>query len=858
MSLHQTSQFNRALPIFIKLTEKFRHYNDVSNYALCQLKIADIIRNYGGVNTSIELVTNSEKMMEVRLERPSILWSQAHLTKAEASYSLSRLKEFKAAVHESIKVKKYLKLAERELAEDYLQLGRYYIEFQNQRDSCYYWASKALNLANSDKQKYIYLLPRIYNLLGYYYHPASIAYFRNNLYQFKSRLIISRKYYDSALQIVGKQKVVDALMKGKIYHNLGNSYSNEHGLATNRAIMTAALNYYKSSQSAYEKFGSPAELSLKDWVIAKAYERLAHNDSAIYQLHLGVSRLVPAFKSTDVTTLPELQPSLDDARLLTLVSLKGNNFLFRYKRDKKIGDLKTAYEHFSFLLKFNQYIIHKSSDEQSTTYINHMHGSNAYQQLMAVAFELSKLTNNNSFVGDVYSLIASGKYVWLSRNDIKPSLRQTIQASVLREESIIITRNILKLSKEITADQIASLLPQPIKTEPLRNQDLFRMASNATDGFSLSQIKAHLKDENETLIDYYKWGNELFVTVVSPDQFNVSRILLVRSFDSEVRNLKRSLVMQRPTEYAKNANSIYRALLDSIINTLPNKTSKLIICPDGNLQDVPWDALVRDTTKSVTFKDLDYLLKHRVIRTTLTPKQLIQQGKKQEGYVGVVSDFKDSRKFSEIPFSAEVVRQKVTKMGGALLTSLPESKTSARILHVTAHVVGDSLRPYRTTMYFSDRDSVAVGDLTQAEVAVNLVILNGCQTGKGTYYQSEGTISFARAFYNNLGAQSVLMTLWNVDDKTTSEVIDNFYTYLFEGERLDVSLNKAKIKFIDNASADELANPYYWAGLQLSGNPDPAFNNSNSRIIISALAGFFSFVGMLYFVKRKRASIQLA
>ena len=50
---HQSAQYEKALPIFIELSNKFKGSDAIPNYALCQLKIADIVRNYGGVNTAI-------------------------------------------------------------------------------------------------------------------------------------------------------------------------------------------------------------------------------------------------------------------------------------------------------------------------------------------------------------------------------------------------------------------------------------------------------------------------------------------------------------------------------------------------------------------------------------------------------------------------------------------------------------------------------------------------------------------------------------------------------------------------------------------------------------------------------------
>lgn len=191
LTLHQSSQFDKALPVFIDLSNKFKRQNDIINYALCQVKIADMIRNYGGVNVSIEMLNNTEKLLRVRIEKPTLTLAENFLTKAEAFYTASRFAEFKSAVLQSILIKRQGGLPEKYLAEDYTQLARYYLAHQNQRDSCYYWINKALRLAKSDRLMHLYLLPRIYNAIGYYYHPASVAYFLNDINKCCWMIIIS-------------------------------------------------------------------------------------------------------------------------------------------------------------------------------------------------------------------------------------------------------------------------------------------------------------------------------------------------------------------------------------------------------------------------------------------------------------------------------------------------------------------------------------------------------------------------------------------------------------------------------------------------------------------------------------------
>jgi hypothetical protein len=103
-----------------------------------------------------------------------------------------------------------------------------------------------------------------------------------------------------------------------------------------------------------------------------------------------------------------------------------------------------------------------------------------------------------------------------------------------------------------------------------------------------------------------------------------------------------------------------------------------------------------------------------------------------------------------------------------------------------------------------------------------------------------------------MGAESVLMTLWSVDDKTTADLLESFYEQMEDGSPLNISLREAKVYFIKNAPSDELANPYYWAGLQLSGKAEPMDETDYSWILFTSIGCVAFFFFAAYSLKGKR------
>jgi CHAT domain-containing protein len=95
----------------------------------------------------------------------------------------------------------------------------------------------------------------------------------------------------------------------------------------------------------------------------------------------------------------------------------------------------------------------------------------------------------------------------------------------------------------------------------------------------------------------------------------------------------------------------------------------------------------------------------------------------------------------------------------------------------------------------------------------DLVVLSSCNSGLGEIDPSEGILGMTKAFFE-AGAKSVVVSLWDVNDKYTSKFMELFYQRLSEGDDKSKALRLAKIDFIREYSP----NPYYWGAFVLSGN----------------------------------------
>lgn len=134
---------------------------------------------------------------------------------------------------------------------------------------------------------------------------------------------------------------------------------------------------------------------------------------------------------------------------------------------------------------------------------------------------------------------------------------------------------------------------------------------------------------------------------------------------------------------------------------------------------------------------------------------------------------------------------------------------SGLVMSGANHILGDEELP----------DNVEDGILTAKEIAdvdlrgLDLVVLSACQTGLGDISQGEGVFGLQRGF-KKAGANSILMSLWEVDDEATQILMTQFYRNLLSGQSKRQSLHYAQ-KYLREYNNGHFNEPKYWAAFIL-------------------------------------------
>jgi CHAT domain-containing protein len=146
-----------------------------------------------------------------------------------------------------------------------------------------------------------------------------------------------------------------------------------------------------------------------------------------------------------------------------------------------------------------------------------------------------------------------------------------------------------------------------------------------------------------------------------------------------------------------------------------------------------------------------------------------------------------------------------------------------RILHFATHGFLDPWHPELSGIVLSmiDRQGKPIDgflrsyDICNLDLNADLAVLSTCKTDSGSEIGGEGLVGLARSFMY-AGVPRVLMSLWNVSDRSTAELMCRFYKGLIDSSLPPVdALRCAQLSM---AGSRDFADPYQWAGFILQGD----------------------------------------
>ncbi|MCC5626694.1 CHAT domain-containing protein [Nostoc sphaeroides CHAB 2801] len=426
------------------------------------------------------------------------------------------------------------------------------------------------------------------------------------------------------------------------------------------------------------------------------------------------------------------------------------------------------------------------------------------------------------------------------RENIEPVYRELVEL-LLRSPQSTASVPFEKLDQ-----QDASLLKAntPRSPEEGINQDNLKLARNVIESLQLAELDNFFRSaclnptqELDPVVDKKDQRAAVIYPIILPDRLDV----ILKLPNQELRHYKTAIaqndVEKTIAELRKNlldvtatgrvqqqSQQIYNWLIRPAQTELVNSGIKtLVFVLDGELRNIPMAVLYDKQQKK-------YLIEKYAIALTpglqlLDPKPLRQvqlnaltagvsekrpvEGKEFPQLENVPRELKEIK--SEVSKSEELLNQQFTQTN--LQNKLQTVAFS--VVHLATHgefssdaektfiLTWDKLvkvKEFDNLLRVSDKDRFS---------GIELLVLSACQTAEGDKRAALGLAGIAM----RAGVRSTLATLWSIDDRSTADVMSEFYRQLKAGVNKAQALQRAQLGVFAKEKA-----PYFWAPYVLVGN----------------------------------------
>jgi CHAT domain-containing protein len=134
----------------------------------------------------------------------------------------------------------------------------------------------------------------------------------------------------------------------------------------------------------------------------------------------------------------------------------------------------------------------------------------------------------------------------------------------------------------------------------------------------------------------------------------------------------------------------------------------------------------------------------------------------------------------------------------------------SRIVHIATHGYFRQDNPMFSSIRLGD-SHLSLYDIYRMQLPAELVVLSGCATGLNVITPGDELIGLARGLLQ-AGAQSLVLSLWDVHDESTKDFMITFYARLQQGQSKSAAMQSAMIEL-----REKHPHPYHWAPFSLIG-----------------------------------------
>jgi CHAT domain-containing protein len=250
---------------------------------------------------------------------------------------------------------------------------------------------------------------------------------------------------------------------------------------------------------------------------------------------------------------------------------------------------------------------------------------------------------------------------------------------------------------------------------------------------------------------------------------------------------------------------LYQELIAPIAARLTAK--HLVFVPHGLLHYVPFHALYDGTQHVIDRHTVSYAPSASIYALSQTRTANITGPSLVLG----VPDVQAPAILNEVETLKETLSQAQVYVGSAATEQiLREKGAMSRLIHIATHGRFRQDNPMFSSIRLGD-SFLSLYDLYSLKLPAELITLSGCSTGLNVVAEGDELIGLARGLLQ-AGAQSLVLSLWDVHDKSTAEFMQSFYKLLQQGQSKATALQAAMIQ-----ARSSYPHPYQWAPFFLVG-----------------------------------------
>ena len=696
--------------------------------------------------------------------------------------------------------------------------------------------------------------------------------------------------YDQALDYHQKALALFMETLGPRHPNVADCYFNMGGVYMKAGADDQALDYFQKALALRLEVIGPknAEVAAVYWGIGTVYERKEAYEQALVHYEKSLAAYIPSYQSgylytgLGVTGADVLNSTLRYTTKTLMAhpstGAKGAALATVHFTDRLIDSLRVAYTYENDKLQLGQDAHNIYTLAIDVARWNKLDKEAFYfaEKNKAAVLEQSLNESDALRFGQIPdSLIQKDK-------DLKLDLAFYNKAIIEKELACPDCDSTLIRSYQATRfdrqQQYATLKTTWEQTYPEYFALKYKQHTTGVDELQKTFLK---ENPNTAILEYFVSDTVLFAFCITKEAYKIHRLKLdttqtkgVNTLQADVRALTQALSSPRlpgwsVERYTEPAARLYEVLLKPFEKEIKGKD--LVLIPDGELQKIPFEALLRDRPlpEEKQWRDLSYLARFHDISYHYSATLFLDQWRKPttagQGFVAFAPVFADTTTgrvvtnvdVIETPFIAMLSRGDTAGRAflndGSEVAPLPGTErevkaiydlftqkrqpaqyylsgnadeatvtttdlTKYKYIHFATHGLTDEDHPDRSCLILaqtpdSTNDNLLTGsEMYGLNLEADLVVLSACQTGKGQLRQGEGVIGLTRGLLY-AGARNIIVSQWNVNDASTAELMTRFYTYLLNGQSNRAALRNAKLELLSGPYAC----PHYWAPFVLVG-----------------------------------------